>query len=97
VTPPEEAGILAGITRAHLIEVARREGIPVRFASFTPEDLVAADEAFLSSSVREVLSIVRADGHAIGACLPGRVTRALHVAFRHHVGLGAEPMPWDRA
>lgn len=97
VTPPEEAGILAGITRAHLFDVARSEGIPVRLASFTPEDLASADEAFLSSSIREVLSIVRIDGRAIGAGKPGRVTRALHVAFRQRVGLGAEPMPWDIA
>lgn len=97
VTPPEEAGILAGITRAHLFDVARSEGIPVRLASFTPEDLASADEAFLSSSIREVLSIVRIDGRAIGAGMPGRVTRALHVAFRQRVGLGAEPMPWDIA
>lgn len=97
VTPPEEAGILAGITRAHLFDVARSEGIPVRLASFTPEELASADEAFLSSSIREVLSIVRIDGRAIGAGIPGRVTRALHVAFRQRVGLGAEPMPWDIA
>jgi branched-chain amino acid aminotransferase len=97
VTPPEEAGILAGITRAHLFDVARSQGIPVRLASFTPEELASADEAFLSSTIREVLSIVRIDGRAIGAGVPGRVTRALHVAFRQHVGLGAEPMPWDIA
>ena len=95
VTPPEEAGILPGVTRAHLIAIAREAGIPIHLASFTPQDLASADEAFLSSSIREMLAIVRVDGRAVGAGRPGPITRALHRAFRYVVGLGEQPMPWD--
>jgi branched-chain amino acid aminotransferase len=93
ITPPEAAGILAGITRAQVIDVAGELGIPVRFATFHPG--ILAREAFLTSSLREVLPLVQIDAHPIGDAQPGRMTRAIHVAFRHRAGVGAEPMPWD--
>jgi branched-chain amino acid aminotransferase len=95
VTPPEQAGILPGITRAHLLEIAAEIGRPVRLAAVTPADLAAADEVFLSSSIREVLPVIRVDANVVGDGRPGPVTRALHAAFRARVGLGAEPMPWE--
>jgi branched-chain amino acid aminotransferase len=95
VTPPEEANILPGITRAHLLEVARAEHIPVALETFTAEQLIKADEAFLSSSIREVLSVVRVEGQPVGSGVPGPVTRRLHAAFRAHVGLAGAPMPWQ--
>jgi branched-chain amino acid aminotransferase len=95
VTPPEEAGILPGITRAHLLEIAGERRLEVREASITPADLAAADEVFLTSSIREILPVVAVDDHVIGDGRPGPVTRALHEAFRTRVGLGAEPMPWE--
>lgn len=95
VTPPEEAGILPGITRAHLLEVAAELRAAVRFSPITPDDLAAADEVFLTSSIREILPVVRVDDHVIGDGRPGRVTRALHAAFRTRVGVGADPMPWE--
>jgi branched-chain amino acid aminotransferase len=95
VTPPEEAGILPGITRAHLLEIAAELRCAVRFSPITPADLAAADEVFITSSIREILPVVRVDDHVIGDGHPGRVTRALHVAFRTRVGVGADPMPWE--
>jgi branched-chain amino acid aminotransferase len=95
VTPPEEAGILAGITRAHLISIAGDAHLTVELASFTPADVLAADEVFLSSSLREVLPVVKVDGQPIGTGAPGPKTRALHAAFRRHVGLGSAPPPWE--
>lgn len=95
VTPPEEAGILAGITRAHVLAVAAELRRTVRFGAVFPGDLATADEVFLTSSIREVVPVVRVDQHAIGDGRPGPVTRALHAAFRGHVGLGGEPMPWE--
>jgi branched-chain amino acid aminotransferase len=94
VTPPVEAGILPGITRAHLLEVAAELGRVVRFEAITPEDVLAADEVFLSSSLREVVPVVAVDGRRVGGGAPGPVTRALHAAFRARIGLGGEPMPW---
>jgi branched-chain amino acid aminotransferase len=67
----------------------------VRCEPILPADLAAADEVFLSSSIREVMPVVRVDDHVIGDGKPGPVTRALHAAFRTRAGLGAEPMPWE--
>jgi branched-chain amino acid aminotransferase len=94
-TPPEQAGILAGITRAHLIELAAALGHPVHLGPLGPEDLASAAEVFISSSIREVVPVVKVDDHRIGDGHPGPVTRALHAAFRVRAGLGAEPMPWE--
>ena len=95
VTPPEEAGILPGITRAHLLEAAEERGLTVRLAPVTPADLAAADEVFISSSLRELIPVVRVDDRRVGDGRPGPLTRTLHVAFRTRAGLGGEPMPWE--
>jgi branched-chain amino acid aminotransferase len=95
-TPPESAGILPGITRAHLIAAARSLGIPLEERDLLPADLLAADEVFVSSSIREVLSVVRVDDRPVGAGTPGPVARALHRRFRESVGMGGDrPMPWE--
>ena len=93
LTPPEEAGILAGITRAQVIAIAGDLGVPVRIATFPPT--ITAQEAFLTSSLREVVSLVQIDANRLGDGRPGPITRAIHAAFRRNVGLGAEPMPWE--
>lgn len=93
-TPPEEAGILAGITRAHVMEVAGELGIPVQVKALPLDQLVAAEEVFITSSIREIVPVIQVDARIIGSGSPGRVTRTLHAAFRQKVGLGAEPMPW---
>jgi branched-chain amino acid aminotransferase len=94
-TPPVDAGILAGITRAHVLDAATAAGVPVDQRTLRPEDLYEADEVFVTSSIREVLPVVRVDGRAIGAGVPGPVARALHRAFRVAAGLGDRPMPWE--
>lgn len=93
-TPPEEAGILAGITRAHVMEVAGELGIPVQVTALPLDQLVAAEEVFITSSIREIVPVIQVDARTIGSGSPGQVTRTLHAAFRHKVGLGAESMPW---
>lgn len=97
VTPPEAAGILAGITRAHVIEVAGELGLSVTLEAIFPRDLDGAEEAFLTSSLREIIPVVQVDDRVVGDGRPGPVTRAVHAAFRRRVGLGAEAMPWERA
>jgi len=94
-TPPEQSNLLPGITRAHLIEVAAELGRPLHLAPLTLADLASADEVFISSSLREVLPVVRVDDRPVAGGRPGPVTRALHAAFRVRAGLGAEPMPWE--
>jgi len=82
LTPPLDAGLLPGITREFLFEVGKERAIPVREAVLRDEDLFSADEAFLTSTTRELVPIVRADDRPIGAGTPGPVTRALLAAFR---------------
>ena len=94
-TPPEGAGILAGITRAHVLAAAVRLGVPVDEQTLRPESLYVADEVFITSSIRELMPVVRVDDRTIGAGRPGPVARTLHRAFRVAVGLGDRPMPWE--
>jgi branched-chain amino acid aminotransferase len=84
-TPRPEPGILAGITRAAVLGVAAAEGISVEETEVWPEDLYGADEAFLTSSIREVMPVVSADGRSIGPGTPGPVTKRLHVGYRRAV------------
>lgn len=82
ITPPLDAGLLAGITREFIFEVAREIGVPTREQMMLDADLFAADEAFLTSTTREIVPIVRVDDHTIGTGRPGPVTARLLDAFR---------------
>jgi branched-chain amino acid aminotransferase len=94
-TPPVDAGILAGITRAHILDAAASAGVAVDQRTLRPEDLYEADEVFVTSSIRELLPVVRVDGRPIGSGTPGPVARSLHRAFRIAAGVGDRPMPWE--
>jgi branched-chain amino acid aminotransferase len=82
LTPPIAAGLLPGITRAFLFAVGAERGIAVREQVLRDEDLLGADEAFFTSTTRELVPIVTVDDRMIGAGKPGPVTRALLDAFR---------------
>jgi branched-chain amino acid aminotransferase len=82
LTPPLESGLLLGVTRAFVFDVGAEREIPVREAVLRDEDLFGADEAFLTSTTRELVPIVRVDDRPIGSGVPGPVTRALLAAFR---------------
>ncbi len=84
-TPSVECGILPGLTRRWVLEVARSEGMIVREGSFFKGDLFSADEAFLTVTSREVIPVVRCNQHVIGTGLPGPVTRRLHEGYRQKV------------
>ena len=81
-TPPLSVGILGGITRRLVIEAAAEDGVTIRERLLFPPDLYRADEAFITSSTREVVPMVRADGVPLGDGRPGPMTRRLHAAFR---------------
>ncbi len=82
LTPPLQSGLLAGITRELVFELGPWTGVAVREAVLKDDDLLAADEAFLTSSTREVLPIVKVDDRPIGTGQPGPVTRRLLEAYR---------------
>jgi branched-chain amino acid aminotransferase len=82
VTPPPFAGLLEGITRNTIMELARARGIPVRETLFTRHDLYVADECFLTGTAAEVIPVVRIDGRTIGDGKPGKLTTLLIGDFR---------------
>lgn len=82
VTPPLVAGLLAGITRAVVIELARELGIPAAERRATLADLAAADEVFITGTTREVTPVTSIDGRAVGPGTPGAVTRRLLSRYR---------------
>lgn len=84
-TPPLSAGILAGVTRAHVLEVCRRADIAAEEVDLTAHDLHAADEMFLSSTLRDAWPVAELDGRAVGRRPPQtagptttRIAAALH-------------------
>lgn len=81
-TPALDAGLLAGITREFVEEVAAAAGISVHDTTLTDEDLFGADEAFLTSTTKEIVPIVRVDDRQIGSGSPGPVTRRLLETYR---------------
>jgi len=82
LTPPIDAGLLAGITREFIFEVGARSNISVREQVLRDDDLFGADEVFLTSTTRELVPIVQVDDRKIGSGAPGPITRALLDAFR---------------
>jgi branched-chain amino acid aminotransferase len=82
LTAPIEAGLLPGITREFVFEIGHGIGIGVRDHVLHDEDLVAADECFLTSTTKEIVPIVQVDDHRVGAGAPGPVTRSLIEEFR---------------
>jgi len=84
-TPPEDAGLLPGITREVVIELARKEGLDVREAPLALDELLAADEAFLTGSVKEVMPLIAINERRIGSGSPGPITRLLHRRYREAV------------
>jgi branched-chain amino acid aminotransferase len=82
LTPPTDAGILEGITREAVIELARAAGREVREMPITRHDVYIADEVFLTGTAVEVIGVVKIDSRTIGSGKPGPITRDLMERFR---------------
>jgi len=80
-TPPIDAGILEGITREAVIEIAANAGITVREVPLTRHDVYIAQECFLTGSAAEVVPVVKVDSRTIGDGKPGSMTRNLSERF----------------
>src|SRR5260370_32705035 len=80
-TPPQHAGILEGVTRGAVMELARKASIPVNEMTLTRRDVYAADECFLTGTAAEVIAVVKCDGRVIGTGKPGPMTKQLREAF----------------
>jgi branched-chain amino acid aminotransferase len=82
-TPALDIGILEGVTRGKVLELARGAGIETREVSFlAPESLRAADEVFLTSAVRGILPVTSVDGQPVGKGRPGPVTQRLLALYQ---------------
>jgi branched-chain amino acid aminotransferase len=85
MTPPLEAGLLPGITREFVLELAAALGLEAREAPISPAELLAADEVFLTGTNREVTPVVHVDETRIAQGRPGPLTTRLQAAFRDRV------------
>ncbi len=82
LTPRNEAGLLEGLTRNFLFEVGRDAGVDVRYETLFPADLASADEAFITSTTREISPVTQIDDRPVGSGTPGPITRQLLDAYR---------------
>lgn len=82
ITPKSAAGLLEGVTRAFLFEVGQDVGVPVRDEVLYPQDLDSADEAFITSTTRELSPVTRIDDRVIGSGKPGPITMKLWEGYK---------------
>jgi len=82
MTPANDAGLLKGLTRDFLFEVGQDAGVEVRYETLMPADLEMADEAFITSTTRELSPVTQIDDRPVGNGKPGPVTRKLLEAYR---------------
>jgi branched-chain amino acid aminotransferase len=94
VTPAEGPGVLAGITRGEVLDLASSLRLSCAVEHVPKGLLAGAREVFLTSSVREIASVVCVDGVTIGNGVPGETARALHRALRDRAGARG-PAPWE--
>jgi branched-chain amino acid aminotransferase len=99
-TPDLMQGALGGITRAAVLDLARRDGVPAQETVLGLHDLYNADECFLTGTGAEIVPVVNIDGRTIGSGQPGPLTRRLLAAFRElrvldgtRVQFAPEPVP----
>jgi branched-chain amino acid aminotransferase len=82
LTPPKDAGILEGITRNAILDLARKLGITAQETTLTRHDLFVADECFLTGSAAEVIPVVEIDARPIGTGKVGPMTARLMDDFK---------------
>ena len=92
ITPPVHMGILEGVTRNSVINLAQDAGIHVEERVFTRHDLYIADECFLTGTAAEVIPVVKIDRRAIGDGQPGKITQRLIAAFRQYANTCGTPI-----
>ena len=92
VTPPTHIGILEGVTRNTVIDLAQNLGLVVEEKTFTRHDLYIADECFLTGTAAEVIPVVKIDNRIIGNGSPGVVTQKLIEEFHHVTSLVGSPI-----
>lgn len=90
ITPSLESGVLAGITREAILELARCKNTGIQERQVQPEELFEADEAFLTNSILELMPLTRFESKPVGPGRPGLLTRELLAAYRELVNQAVE-------
>ena len=88
LTPGVDSGILEGVTREAVMELAREAGVEVRETSLERHDVYTADECFLTGTAAEVIPVVKVDSRVIGSGPPGPMTNDLRERFHKLVRAG---------
>jgi len=81
ITPPQTAGILDGINRKAIIQIARDLGFEVVERDIARAELYLAEEVFLTGTAAELVPVREVDDHAVGTGRPGEITKAVQTAF----------------
>ena len=81
-TPPKDAGILEGVTRNAVIELAKKASIPFAEVTMTRHDIYTCDECFLTGTAAEIIAVTKCDARPIGTGKPGLVTKQLRELFQ---------------
>ena len=84
-TPAVNGYVLAGVTRQVVLELAGKAGVPTLERAVSPDEIVKADEVFLTNTGWEILPVTRVDGKTLGTGQPGPLTRTLQEKFRKSV------------
>ena len=84
VTPPKGPRLLPGVTRDLILELAAEHGVATAEEPISVDRLKAADEIWLSSSTREIMPVIRLDGHAVSGGRPGEVWRQVHGLYQEY-------------
>jgi branched-subunit amino acid aminotransferase/4-amino-4-deoxychorismate lyase len=84
-TPAKEMGLLPGITRQAVLEIAEAKQMQAEEGKITLNKLLEADEAFLTNSLVEIMPLVEVDGHPVGKGTPGPVTQELIRSYKELV------------
>jgi len=90
LTPPPDASILLGVTRNVVLHLARRLGIEAEERPIAPDELLAAEECFLTGTGAEMIAVTQIDDTVIGEGTPGAITQRLLDAFRKITRTGEE-------
>lgn len=91
-TPGIDAGILEGITRNCVIELAKQHGVPVHECALSRFDVFTADECFLTGTAAEIVPVSSLDGRAIGTGKPGPITKKLWASFKELTNEPEDPV-----
>ncbi len=93
LTSPVASGILEGITRDCVLELAGQNGIEAKETNLLPDDLYGADECFLTGTAAEIIPVTKIDGRTIGTGEPGPITKGLIESFHKYVNSQGHSKP----